>query len=324
MSGSLMMKAAVLDKFGPSSVMQIRDLPMPEIGADQVLLEVFAGSVNPIDWKIREGMMAARYGEEFPMVLGFDASGIVADVGDNVTGFKKGDEVFARSDIGAGKCYAEYAAINVSTLAPKPGSISHEEAAAMPLAALTALNGLRGVGQLAAGQRALIIGASGGVGIYAVQIAKCIGAHVTAVCSGRNADLAIELGADQVIDYTQQNPLATDVPYDVIYDTVASQQYAEAREVLTENGVYMTLVPSDGIDFFFPGQTERQPRGGYFLVWAPTAADLIIISDWVQAGKLRSVIDSTYALDEIGEAHERSQTLRARGKIVIKLKEPLI
>ena len=314
------MKAVVIDAFGASSLLEVREVPKPEITADELLVEVYATSVNPIDWKIGDGMMGDRYGDEFPMILGFDVSGVVVDTGANVTEFKAGDEVFARSTNGAGKCYAEYVTLNPGTVAQKPEQISHTEAAAMPLAALTALNGLKNFGALAPGQRALIVGASGGVGTYAVQIAKNIGAAVTAVCSSGNIELVRELGADRVVDYTRQDPLETDAPYDLIYDTVGVLEYPTAREKLTDEGVYMTLVPVDGIDFMFPGQTERKPRGGYFLVWAPSAADLVILADWVRNGKLRSIIDSEYSLDAIREAHERSRTERARGKIVVKVK----
>lgn len=314
------MKAAVIDAFGPESVLDVREVPKPEISDDELLVEVHASSVNPIDWKIGDGMMGDRYGDEFPMILGLDASGVVVAAGAKVTGFKVGDEVFGRSTDGTGKCYAEFVALNPGTLVPKPEQISHAEAAAMPLAALTALNGLKNFGALEPGQRVLIIGASGGVGTYAVQIAKNIGAEVTAVCSSGNVDLVRELGADRVIDYTQQDPLETDAPYDLIYDTVGVLKYPEAREKLTDAGVYLTLVPVDGIDFMYPGQTERKPKGGYFLIWAPTAPDLAILADWVRDGKLRSIIDSEYSLDAIREAHERSRTERARGKIVVMLK----
>ncbi|UCG73005.1 MAG: NAD(P)-dependent alcohol dehydrogenase [Chromatiales bacterium] len=315
------MKAAVLDKFGPSTVMEVCDVPKPAINADQVLVEVIAAGVNPIDWKIREGWMSERFGSDFPMILGFDASGIVAEVGANVDGFQPGDHVFARSNVGAGGCYAEYAAINADTVAAKPDQLNDDEAAAMPLAALTALNGLREVGRLQPEQRVLINGAVGGVGVYAIQIAKNMGAHVTGVCSTHNLPLARELGADQVIDYKAQNPLATGETWDVIYDTVGYLKHSEARECLTPDGVYITLVPVEGIEFFIPGQTEIKPRGGYFLVWAPTAADLEILAGWVRQGKLHSVIDSIYPLELIRDAHERSQTERARGKIVLRIKD---
>ena len=313
------MKAAVIDQFGPSSALQVRDIPTPEITVDQILVEVHAASVNPIDWKIRDGMMGDRYGKEFPMVLGLDASGVVVKVGDSVTEFKEGDEVYARSDNGAGKCYAEYVALNPGTVALKPESLSHVEAAAIPLAALTPLIGMRDCAGLKAGDRILIIGASGGVGIFAVQIAKLMGADVTAVCSTRNIDLARELGADRVIDYTQGEVLQAGDDYDVIYDTVGAQTYVSAKPALKEEGIYLTLVPVPGIDFFIPGQTERMTGKGYFVAWTPHASDLRILSDWVASGQLRPVIDSEYPLEEIRQAHERSQTLRAQGKIIIRM-----
>jgi NADPH:quinone reductase-like Zn-dependent oxidoreductase len=315
------MKAAVIDAFGPSAEMQVRDIPRPSIEPGQILLEVYAASVNPIDWKIAAGMMGDRYGDEFPMVLGLDASGVIVEVGAEVTKFTVGDEVFARSDNGAGKCYAEFVALNPRTVAIKPGALSHVEAAAMPLAALTPLVGLRDCGHLQPGNRVLIIGASGGVGVFAIQIAKIMGADVTAVCSTVNIDLVRELGADRVIDYTQGDVLQPGDQYDVIYDAVGSQDAAFARQALNDGGVYMTLVPVSDIDFFIPGQTEREAGKGYFVAWTPHAADLRIISGWVDEGRLRSVIDSEYVLDEIQQAHERSQTLRARGKIVIRIKD---
>lgn len=315
------MKAVVIDEFGPVSGLRLRDIPMPEIGPDQILVEVHAASVNPIDWKIGNGMMAARYGEEFPMVLGLDASGIVAEVGDSVNGFKVGDAVYARSDNGPGKCYAEFVALNPGTVAPKPASLSHVEAAAVPLAALTPINGLRECAQLKAGDRVLIIGASGGVGVFAVQIAKIMGAEVTGVCSTPNIDLVKELGADRVIDYTQEDVLQAGDDYDIIYDVVGAQTYESARPALKENGIYLTLVPVPGIDFFIPGQTQPEAGKGYFVAWTPHAADLEILTEWIEAGQLRPVIDSEFPLDEIRAAHERSQTLRARGKIVIRVKD---
>ncbi len=313
------MKAAVIDQFGPSSALQVRDIPTPEITVDQILVEVHAASVNPIDWKIRDGMMGDRYGKEFPMVLGLDASGVVVKVGDSVTEFKEGDEVYARSDNGAGKCYAEYVALNPGTVALKPESLSHVEAAAIPLAALTPLIGMRDCAGLKAGDRILIIGASGGVGIFAVQIAKLMGAEVTAVCSTRNIDLARELGADRVIDYSQGEVLQAGDDYDVIYDTVGAQTYESAKPALKEEGIYLTLVPIPGIDFFIPGQTERMTGKGYFVAWTPHASDLRILSDWVASGQLRPVIDSEYPLNEIQQAHEHSRTLRAQGKIIIRM-----
>ncbi len=313
------MKAAVIDAFGSADNLHVRDLSMPVIGPAEILVEVHGAGINPIDWKIREGMMSARYGEEFPMVLGLDVSGVVVETGKAVTKFEKGDEVWARSDNGPGKCYAEYVALNPETVGRKPAELSYLEAGSMPLAGLTALIGLRDCGQLKDGGKLLIIGASGGVGIMAIQVAKFIGAHVTAVCSGRNADLVRELGADRVIDYTCEDIFQENKLYDVIYDAIGSQDYSVAKTHLVDEGVYMTLVPKPDIDFFLPGQTERVAGKGYFVAWTPSTADLDILAGWVHDGVLKPVIDSIFSLDDVSKAHERSETLHAVGKIVLQV-----
>ncbi|MGI9342320.1 MAG: NAD(P)-dependent alcohol dehydrogenase [Gammaproteobacteria bacterium] len=315
------MKAAVIDSFGPAAHLEVRDIPKPAIDPGQVLVEVHAAAVNPIDWKIREGMMAARYGNDFPMVLGLDASGVVVEVGADVSGLAVGDEVYARSDNGAGKCYAEFVALNPSTVANKPASLTHREAAGIPLAGLTPLYGLRDCGDIKSGDRVLLVGASGGVGVFAIQIAKHMGAHVTGVCSAKNADLVRELGADAVIDYTSEDVLRDDDTYDIIYDAVGALDLNHALQSLADDGVYLTLVPVPGIDFFIPGQTTRENGKGYFVAWTPLAADLDLLSQWVEQGELRPVIDSDFSLAEIRAAHERSQTERAVGKIIINVKD---
>jgi len=269
---------------------------------------------------MREGQMAARYGEEFPMTLGWDCSGVVDAVGSGVTEFAVGDEVFARSDVSTGRCYAEFAILNVRTVASKPVSLNHVEAGAIPLVGLTVINGLRECARLHGGQRVLIIGASGGVGTLAVQIAKNMGAaHVAGVCSAKNIELVASLGVDEVVDYTGEDPFATDEPYDIIYDTVGAHTREAARKALTKEGTYLTLVPGPGVDFYVPGQTEREPGKGYFVAWTPTAEDLQLLADWADSGKLRPVIDSVFPLEEMRAAHERSQTERAVGKIVIEV-----
>jgi NADPH:quinone reductase-like Zn-dependent oxidoreductase len=153
-----------------------------------------------------------------------------------------------------------------------------------------------------------------------VQIAKNMDAHVTGVCSEKNVELVASLGADAVIDYNVEDALQTDVPYDIVYDTVGVRNYEEAKAALTENGTYLTLVPVPGIEFFIPGQSEWEPGKGYFVAWFPTAADLQILADWAEEGKLRTVIDSIFSLDDIKEAHLRSQTERAVGKIVVRVR----
>ncbi|MEC9375015.1 MAG: NAD(P)-dependent alcohol dehydrogenase [Pseudomonadota bacterium] len=316
------MKAAVIDTFGLGAEISIRNIPLPKIEANQVLVEIHSASVNPIDWKIMQGQMGQRYGADFPVTLGFDCSGVIVDSGANVEAFKIGDEVFARSNIGAGGCYAEYVALNINTVAYKPKSISFEEAAALPLAALTAINGLNECAKNTDGSRVLIIGASGGVGTLALQIAKILGAaHVTGVCSSKNIELAADLGADEIIDYTTDNPFKTDEGFDIIYDTIGAHSFHSAKTVLKDMGTFLTLVPNEGVDFFIPGQTEWEPNKGYFVAWEPTSKDLQQLSSWVDEGKLKPIIDSIYRLDDVVDAHLKSQTERAVGKIVIRVKD---
>jgi NADPH:quinone reductase-like Zn-dependent oxidoreductase len=313
------MKAAVIDAFGPAESLEIRDIEKPVPGQGQVLIQTCAASVNPIDWKIRQGMMSDRFGSDFPMVLGFDVSGEVAAVSDDVTGFSIGDPVYARSDNGPGNCYAEFVAVSASVVGARPASLSHAEAASIPLVGLTAFNGLRHCADLAPGQRLLVNGASGGVGTVAVQMGKAMGAHVTGVCSSPNADLVTELGADSVIDYTCSDPLAGGEQFDVIFDAVGTLELERAQSRLTGDGVYLTLVPGPGSEMFFPGRSERRAGGGYFVVWTPSGTDLDVLTAWIEAGELRPVIDSQFPLDDIRAAHLHSETERARGKIVLTI-----
>ncbi len=314
------MKAVVIDQFGPSSVLQVRDVKRPTIGPNQALVEVHASSVNPIDWKLRDGQMRSFFKLDFPKILGADIAGIVAEIGESVSRFKVGDAVMGHSMASTGGAYAEFIALDASNLSSKPKSLSFDEAAAIPLAGTTALQCLRDCGQVKPGDRVLVIGGSGGVGTFAVQIAKAMGAHVTSVCSTANVDLVSSLGADKVIDYTTQDALETDQFYDVIYDTIGLQKIDDARAVLSDHGVYVTLVPGEGIAFFTPGETERADQGGYFLMCTPSGKDQDVLGEWVEQGKLRPVIDSVYTLDQIDQAHARSETLRAKGKIIIKVK----
>lgn len=315
------MKAVVIEEVGTPDVLKIHDIDKPVATADQVLIEVHASSVNPIDTKIRNGSMSFRFGKDFPMVMSFDASGVVSETGPGVNRFKPGDEVFVRSDLLTGCACAEYLAVSESIVTLKPEQMSHQQAAAMPLAGLTALQGLRDECQLQAGQRVLIIAASGGVGTYAVQIAKAIGADVTAVCSGPNIDLVKELGADRAIDYTCEDVFATEEPYDAIYDLMGVQRFRNGCKALTMNGHFTAAVPTPGVIFgMFVGNKLRRQKA-HFVMCKSSGADLEVLANWVREGRLRSVIDSTYSMDEIAQAHRRIETKRSCGKLVIKIKD---
>ncbi|MFH1723575.1 MAG: NAD(P)-dependent alcohol dehydrogenase [Elusimicrobiota bacterium] len=314
------MKAAVIDGYGPPDVLRIAQAARPSIRDDQVLIEVHASSVNPIDWRIRNGSLRMLMGSRFPKILGFDVSGRVVEAGQAVKELREGDRVYAKSDAMTGQAYAEYAAVSEKAAAIKPAGLSHEQAAAMPLAALTSLQALRERGGIKPGDRVAVIGASGGVGSYAVQIAKAYGAEVTAVCSAGNIDLARELGADRVVDYIEEDVLAARGAYEIVFDAVAARGFSEARRALSERGVYISTVPSAGLAFSIAWSRLTPGRKASFIMLKASGEDLKELARLAEKGKLKSVIDSVYPLEDIQEAHRKSESRRARGKIVIRIR----
>ncbi|AVH61961.1 NAD(P)-dependent alcohol dehydrogenase [Nostoc sp. 'Peltigera membranacea cyanobiont' N6] len=310
------MKAMVIRRYGAAEVLQYEDVEQPKIEPTQLLVKVRASSVNPIDWKIRQGMLSLIVGNKFPKILGFDVAGEVVAVGSGVTRFKPGDAIYGSTSFPGGG-YAEFAAVPESVVVLKPTNLSYEEAAAVPLAALTALQALRDQGNIQTGQSVLINGAAGGVGIFAVQIAKALGAVVTGVSSTKNLDLVKSLGADRVIDYTQQDFAEDTAQYDIIFDAVGKRSLSETKKVLKPNGVYITTVPSPQVflesvlTVLLPGQKAK------FLFEKPNAKDLLFLKELIEGGKIRAVIDRTYPLQELAAAHSYSETGRAVGKIAI-------
>lgn len=312
------MKAAIINQYGTAEVLQFAEVDKPKIKPNQMLVRVYASSINPIDWKIRKGMLKFLTGSQFPIILGFDVSGQVVEVGDRVTQFKPGDAVYTRLDQLAGGAYAEYAAVSAEVAALKPMNMSHEQAAAVPLAALTALQALRDQGKLEVGQRVLINGASGGVGTFAVQIAKALGAaEVVAVCSGKNSELVQRLGSDRVIDYTQQDFTEDQTRYDIVFDVVGNRSLSECKKVLQPNGVYITtqIYPSNYFLSFLSWFTSG-PKYKIILLKS-NGSDLAYLKEQIESGKIQSVIDRTYPLSEIKAAHLHSEAGHATGKIVI-------
>lgn len=311
------MKAAIINHYG-SPEFQYTEVEKPQIKPDQMLVRVFATSVNPIDWKIRKGILKILTGNKFPMILGFDVSGEVVEVGESVTQFKRGMSIYAHLNQLPGGAYAEYAAVSEKVAAAKPTNMSHEEAAAVPLAAMTALQAFRDEGNLKLGQKVLINGASGGVGTFAVQIAKVLGAEVTAVCGSSNAELVKSLGADRVIDYKQQNFTNDTVKYDMIFDVVGNSSLTQCKNVLQPNGIYVTTQPypenylNSFLTWFTPGQKYK------VVLLKSRGSDLAYLKEQIEAGKIRAVIDRTYLLSEMAAAHTYSETQRAVGKIVIR------
>ncbi|MBN3884945.1 MAG: NAD(P)-dependent alcohol dehydrogenase [Nostoc sp. JL34] len=310
------MKAVVIRRYGAAEVLQYEDVEQPKIEPTQLLVKVRASSVNPIDWKIRQGMLSLIVGSKFPKILGFDVAGDVVAVGSGITRFKPGDAIYGSTSFPGGG-YAEFAAVPENVAALKPTNLSYEEAAAVPLAALTALQALRDQGNIQTGQTVLINGAAGGVGIFGVQIAKALGAVVTGVSSTKNLDLVKSLGSDRVIDYTQQDFTQDIAQYDIIFDAVGKRSLSETKKVLKPNGVYITTVPSPKVllesvlTAFLPGRKAK------FLFEKPNAKDLLFLKELIEAGKIRAVIDRTYPLQELAAAHNYSETGRAVGKIAI-------
>jgi NADPH:quinone reductase-like Zn-dependent oxidoreductase len=311
------MKAAVIHRYGSADVLQYEDVAPPKIKPDELLVKVHASCINPADWKIRKGMLRIVTGNKFPMILGFDLAGEVVEVGANVTRFTIGDSIYGTLKPPNGGAYAEFAAVPESCVALKPTNMSYIEAASVPVAGLTALQGLRDKGNIKPGQAVLINGASGGVGIFAVQIAKILGAEVTGVCSTKNLDFVKSLGADRVIDYTQQDFTQDTVQYDIIFDTVGKRSFFECKKVLKPSGIYVTTLPTPEnilpgiLTTILPGQKAK------LVLESPNSQDLVDLKELIAAGKLRTVIDHTYSLQELATAHAYSESERAVGKIAI-------
>jgi NADPH:quinone reductase-like Zn-dependent oxidoreductase len=322
------MKAIVRDKYGSPDVLELRDIEKPVVDDDRVLVRVRAASVNALDWHFMRGLpYLARMGEGLRKptrrVLGVDVAGHVEAVGKNVTQLRPGDEVF-------GACagaFAEYARAREESLAPKPANITFEQAAAINVAGSTALQALRDKGKIRPGQRVLINGAAGGVGTFAVQIAKAFGADVTGVCSTRNVDMVRSIGADQVIDYTRDDFTRPGQQYDLILDIAGSRPLLACRRVLTSNGILVLVGPADGrrmlpiLARLVGAIVLSRFASQKLLPFLATTknADLRVLRELVESGKVTPVIDRTYPLSQAPDAIRYLEQGHARGKVVITM-----
>ncbi|MCD7442548.1 NAD(P)-dependent alcohol dehydrogenase [Streptomyces lincolnensis] len=322
------MKAVVQDRYGSADTLEFRDVDRPVPGAGEVLVRVRAAAVNAYDWHLMRGdprIARLALGLRAPRakIRGRDFAGVVEAVGGGVTGLRPGEEVYGEAD-GA---FAEYVCARDGMVGPKPSGLTFEQAAAMPLAANTALIGLRDVARLRAGQSVLVNGASGGVGTFAVQLAKVYGAEVTGVCSTRNVDLVRSLGADRVLDYTREDFTRAGHRYDVVLDLVGNRSLGEFRRALTPTG---TLVLSGG--GMYEGGSLIGPMGLFFkrrlvspfvrqrLLELPAKAskrNLAVLREFAEAGKIAPVIERTYPLGEAAEAIRHLEVAHARAKIVV-------
>jgi NADPH:quinone reductase-like Zn-dependent oxidoreductase len=320
------MKAIVQDGYGSADVLQLREIDKPVVTEGRVLVRVRAASVNHADWVYTSGRpLIARlaFGMRKPraVVRGKDVAGRVDAVGINVTGFRVGDDVYAEVDAGT---FAEFVRVPQRLLALKPANATYEQAAVVPLAARTALQGLRDAGRVRPGQKVLINGASGGVGTFAVQIAKALGAEVTGVCSSRNAELVRSLGADHVVEYTEEDFTSGTQHYDVIFDLIGNHSLTKLRRALTRTG---TLVLSSGTGGRVLGPMGRILRA---LVIAPFVSqklpmfranpghgDLDVLRELIESGRLTPAIDRSYPLSEVPAAIRYFVDEHARGKVAI-------
>lgn len=326
------MQAILYREYGDASVLRLERVDKPLPNDDQVLVQVRAAGANPLDWHYMRGtpyiLRVVGSGIRRPVDprLGVDLAGVVVAVGKDVKRFKVGDEVFGT----APGAFAEFARARETRLAPKPANITFEEAAAVPIAALTALQGLRDKGGIRAGQKVLVNGASGGVGTFAVQIAKAYGAEVTGVCSTRNVELVRSIGADHVFDYTKEDFTRSGKQYDLIIDTVQNHSRADLKRVLTPRGIHVGIGKGGGPDAdstvgIFSGMLGDAISNAFSdqhfagLLAEVTPADLQYLRELMEAGKVKPVIDRTYSLAETPAAIAYLERGRARGKVVVRV-----
>ncbi|RAI89765.1 NADPH:quinone reductase-like Zn-dependent oxidoreductase [Paenibacillus pabuli] len=309
------MKAVVINQYGSKEELVEQEVNKPSAEANQVVVKLEATSINPIDWKLREGYLKEMFDWEFPIILGWDAAGVITEIGSNVIKWKVGDRVFSRPETTRFGTYAEYTAVDEHLLAKLPDSISYEEAAAVPLAGLTAWQALFTHGHLKEGESVLIHAGAGGVGIYAIQLAKYAGAHVITTASEKNHELLYSLGADQVIDYKKENFEEILKDIDLVFDTMGGKVAENSYKVLKPNtGRLITIVGEPNHD---TAKSHNVSAKGIWL--QPDGAQLQNIADLMEQKKIKSIVGATFPFSRQGiyDAHALSETHHAVGKIVI-------
>lgn len=294
-------------------VKRLVDTPKP--AAHQVLVEVRASGVNPKDTYIRKGRLALLSGKKFPMRLGYDLAGIVQECGHEQSQFKEGDRVFGSISAWTGGAYAEFAAVDVSELAILPDSLTFEQGASLPIAALTSYQALTKLVRIKSGEQILINGASGGVGIFAIQLAKYFGADVTTLSSAANLDFCRELGANTALDYRTTSTKSLSKRFEVVFDVFGNHSFADVKDILSARGIYITTVPR----FEIFKDTVLTPIGkrARLIIVKSNSSDLDTIAGLTATGVIQTIVDKFFSFDEVTDAHKYSETHRARGKIVL-------
>ena len=311
------MKAVRIRAYGDPTALVYEDAPDPQPAPDDVLIRVVASSVNPVDWKIRQGHLRQMLSYSMPMIPGWDVSGVAQAIGKGVTRFEVGDSVFSRPDITRDGTYAEFIAVRAAEVAHKPATISHVDAATLPLAGITAWEALIDVAKVAAGQRVLIHAAAGGVGSLAVQLAKSRGAYVIGTASKGNRALVESLGADEFIDYRAERLDSATRNIDVVFDTIGGATQEASWAVMAPGGILVSVVSE-------PPKQRAASMGlrSAFIFIQPNAPALTQLAQLVDAGKLRSVVGAEFALKDIRQAHALSETGHAVGKIALYVGQP--
>jgi NADPH:quinone reductase-like Zn-dependent oxidoreductase len=308
------MKAVLIYKYGGPEELKYTETEKPQINPDEVLVKVIATSINPIDWKVRKGDHGQ--GRKLPAILGWDLSGIIEQVGEEVKDYKAGDEVYARPDTTRNGTYAEYVAVRAKEIYFKPKTLDHIKAATVPLAGLTAWQGVFDHGKLQAGQKILIHGASGGVGTFAVQFAKWKGAYVIGTASANNIEFLKELGVDEVIDYKKEHFEEKLKDIDVVFDLIGGETQTKSIKVLKHGGILVSTVGIKDKEALKGKEIE-----GVQYMAQSTPADLKQIAALIDEGKIKPVITKTLPLKDIAEAHKLSEEGHTKGKIAITVAE---
>jgi NADPH:quinone reductase-like Zn-dependent oxidoreductase len=308
------MKTVCIYSYGGPEVLVYRDAPRPHPGAGEVLVRVHAAGINPVDWKIREGHLKEMLHHTFPLVLGWDLSGVIEGIGPGLTRLKAGDEVFSRPDISRDGAYAEFIVIKETEVALKPKSIDHIHAAALPLAGLTAWQTLFDAAALSSGQRVLIHAAAGGVGHIAVQLAKWKGAHVIGTAAAKNHDFLRKLGVDQAVDYDTERFEEAVQPVDVVLDTMGGEVQTRSWKVVKRGGILVSIASPPSVEI-----AARQGVRQAFVFTHPNAAQLAEIAKLADADKVKAVVETILPLSDATRGQELSERGHQRGKIVLRV-----
>jgi len=313
------MRAAVIDRYGAADAIEVRDMLIPELGPGQLRVRVHASSLNPLDYKLRSGAYRTVLPLAFPAILGFDLAGVVDAIGPQVTGWTAGERVYGRLDRSSGGAHAQYVVASPEVLDRIPEKLSFEEAAGIPLAGMTALQALREEAGLRSGQRLFVVGATGGVGVFAVQVGRAMGASVTAMVSTHGLALARQLGALGFVDYSRGELETHGERHDVVFETTGRRSFGELSRLLAPKGAFVTTGFSP--ELIFRSALSKLGLGPRVssVRSRPDGPMLRTLSGWVAEGKLRPVIDSTFPLERIRQAYAKLEGGRPLGKVIVTI-----